>query len=464
MPQKTSKMIKQTLSCHIFEYGKLSDGYIPLDSHFNRKQIIEFLRKYRDARKASCIGNIQNRKIEFKEDDLYNNSSNVGILNLPSTGITLEFRPKLDKGSMNNFWAFLPRMLHCLCDFDDFNDRVFLDPEVIIDLPRGNSMVPLFALSLATLCGKAIKTGLLKKYLPRNERLKKIKGKIDFGRLSREKAWDLSSVPCRYFDLTFDNHENQIILWCINRLLHETKQLLSQKNPGEPRIVKILREQFVLLSQEITLIPKTRSSVLEVNYSSLPSHYLDLMKLCRGILTESLFSFLEKETQMIKGINFLIDMDWVFEQYMTSLFKEVSKNNEFKGKIIIRDQERQSLCDRNRIKIRPDLMIYNSKNQPKAVIDFKWKESPGSGDNDNLYQVICYGLAQLQKINKIDANLFYALGEDEDFDKISKIFNQEKVLSIKKMGLQQDVFRGNADAIEESIKTKISGYLKTLCT
>lgn len=465
MTQKTSKITKQTVSCHIFEYSCLGDGYIPSDSHLDQEKIIESVLTYRDARKASCIGNIQNRKIEFKEGDLYNNSSNVGILNLPSTRITLEFRPKLDTESVNNFWAFLPRMLHCLWDFDDFNERIFMDPEVIVDLPPGNSMVPLFALSLATLCNKAIETGLLKKYLPRDERLRKIKGKIDFGRLSREKAWDFSSVPCRYFDLTFDNHENQIILWCINRLLHKTKQILNQNNLSEPRIIKILREQFILLSQEVTLIPKTRSSILEVNYPSLPAHYLDLMRLCQGILTESLFS-LEQDTHMIKGINFLIDMDWVFEQYMTFLFKEVSRSNEFKGRIIIRDQERHSLCDWNRIKIRPDLLIYNSENQPKAVVDFKWKESTRGSNNDNLYQVICYGLAQLQKdsrIHKIDASLFYALGKDEDFDKISKIFNQEKELSIKNMGLQQGVFRGNVDAIEKSIKTKISSYLKTLC-
>ncbi|MBI4999586.1 hypothetical protein HZB97_02350 [Candidatus Gottesmanbacteria bacterium] len=49
-------------------------------------------------------------------------------------------------------------------------------------------------------------------------------------------------MPCKFYDLTFDNPENQIILWCAHKLLQETRKIESESD-REIYVVKQLREQ-----------------------------------------------------------------------------------------------------------------------------------------------------------------------------------------------------------------------------
>ncbi len=423
-------------SVHEYEIIKINDGNIYKD-----------FENYQKASVRSAIGNLENRNIYFKDSaHLANAGNNVGIIEFKSHCI--ELRPKLDKdGANESFWQFLPRMLHVLSDYDKFSSKVFIDPKQIIQLPRGVNIVPLLAVSLASLCSRAIEKGFYKKYIQKTSRLKKVKGKINFAELSRDKPWDYSTIPCTYYELTFDNPENQIILWCIHKLLRETQKILSgQINNNSGYIVNKLREQYSLLSEEIKLIPKTYKDILDKNTQNVPTHYIDLLNICKAILGNSLFSFTNANTAINYGVNFVIDMDWVFEQYLTYLFYETIKDNSALSDVLyIKDQHANKLCDGKNINIRPDLIIYKkADNKAKAIIDFKWKHSKNNVNAD-YYQVICYGLAELQKskLKEIDVCLFAVDNEDEaesisdeTFDVISKIFEEgSKSVRIKNIAL-----------------------------
>lgn len=441
----------------------------------NDSNIYKDYEKYQKSSINSAIGNLENRNIYFKDTaHLVNAGNNVGILEFNNNSI--EFRPKMDcNGENDNFWQFLPRMLHILSDYDQFSSKVFIDPKQLVKLPKGASMVPLLAVSLASLCSRAIEKGFYKKYTQKTDRLKKIKGKINFAELSRNKPWDLSTVPCTYYELTFNNPENQIILWCIHKLLRETQKIINQSSRNNSTyILNKLREQYTLLSEEISLMPKTYKDILNINNQGLPAHYVDLMNVCRAILSNSLFSFDNSNNSTNYGVNFIIDMDWVFEQYMTSLFKEtVREDIDLAMNIDIKDQEKQTLCDQNKIKIKPDLIIYKKENAniPVAIIDFKWKFAE-KNVNADFYQVICYGMAELQKHNlsTIDVGLFAVDNksdskniQEEHFDEISKIFEpNEKSIVIRKYSIpsvmlnQQET---NILDVENNIKNNIKEFL-----
>lgn len=415
--------------------------------------------------KSKVIGNIDNRSIDVINNLLSNRGNNVGILETID-GVRLELRPKFDKNLNQEraFWSFLPRMLVALSDFSEFNEKLFIDPNSKIILPIGLNYVPLLALSFISLCDKVLKVGLLRKYVKKSERLKTIKGKIDFPFLSKSRPWERTSIPCQYFDLTIDNIENQIILWCANRLISSLKQLNNSGN--DSYVSRRLREQFVTLSQEISLKPVNKTDVLNTNFQSTAPHYSDLMNLCKAILQESLFSFNEGEKKTNSGVNFVIDMDWVFEQYMTYLFQKTISINQKYNIFKINSQYWRYLCDNNKIKIRPDLIIYKN-NKPIAIIDFKWK-SFATNANADFYQVICYALAELDRTGDgtIEANLFSVSKDStgkEELDTISKILLTNHKISIGKIPLTLKIFNNeDPQIIETNIIDAISEYLDTL--
>jgi 5-methylcytosine-specific restriction enzyme subunit McrC len=432
---------------------KANDSFINYQNEINNKA-------------SKIIGSLCNRSIDVLNGRLTNRGNNVGIIQT-NDGLRFEFKPKFDNyiKRERSFWAFLPRMLNTLCDFKDFNEKLFIDPNSKILLPVGLNYVPLLALSYISLCDKVLRVGLLKKYVKKTEVLRVIKGKIDFPNLAKKKPWEKTRIACTYFDLTFDNVENQIILWCANRLIKSLKTLATVT--GGNYISRKLREQYITLTEEITLKPINKSDLNETSYRSIAPHYIELMNICQAILRESLFSLDETQSKSNTGVNFLIDMDWVFEQYMTYLFETVIKENDKYYNLRIESQKLEHLCDNNKINIKPDLLILRNR-IPVAVIDFKWKLHE-KDKNADFYQIICYSLAELE-INKkgsIDANIFSVSNEEsgrKHIDTISKVFSdkQSKVV-IGKIPLNTILFEHNDTLIIESrIKETIMNYLDTL--
>ncbi|HJX49919.1 MAG TPA: hypothetical protein VJ438_00490, partial [Candidatus Nanoarchaeia archaeon] len=185
---------------------------------------------YQEVSVSKTIGDFEKRNIFTRNNWIFNYGNNVGILELGNENkeCVLELRPKLDQKETKYFWNFLPRMLNQLCDFEDFNEKLFMDPKRTIELPKGCNMVPLLTLSFVSLCQKVIEKGMIRKYVKKNERLTTLKGKIDFPKLVKDKPFDLSKIPCSYYDLTFDNPENQLVLWCAHKLISETRKIKSK--------------------------------------------------------------------------------------------------------------------------------------------------------------------------------------------------------------------------------------------
>ena len=434
--------------------------------------ISELLEKYStEISKSKSIGDFSSRNIYSKGQCLINNGNNVGIIEFGTNKehCRLELRPKLKIDQKGNFWRFLPKMLDSLCNFEGFEEHLFLDPEKTIILPAGCNIVPLLTLSFVSLCDKVIQKGMLRKYINKRDELTRIKGKIDFSMFVKGQSYNKNKIPCSYYDLTFDNNENQIVLWCAHKLLRETRKI-AMKNKGEISIVKKLREQYILMQEEISLVPKSRSDVDSLNLSAISQNYIELMNVCKAILSESLFSFNENEQKESKGINFIIDMDWIFEQYMTNIFFEVVKEENMSG-LVLNAQLKQTLCDNNKIKIKPDLLI-SQNNKVIAVIDFKWKLSE-QNNNADFYQIICYGLAELSRYDhefgEINTYLFSVSDQNKldlsinNIDCISKVFSQKKVINIKKLALSANMFNDqDPKVIEMTLKTEVKLFLKSL--
>src|SRR3989338_605255 len=234
----------------IYEYGVSKEQSTQIIASFNdyRSKISE----------NKFIGNFEERHISIKDDhQIKNDGCNVGVIEFEKSRI--ELRPKLDrkkedkldsqevdKKKQLQFWTFLPTMLNKLYYYhEDPTKKLFLDPNRIITLPKGSNIVPLLTLAYVILCNKYIQAGIIKRYVQKEERLYAIRGRIDFNKLAKQGTWDLTKIPCRYSDLTFDNMENQIILWCAYKLLRMVRKIKPRNTNSV--IVKKLREKYLLL-------------------------------------------------------------------------------------------------------------------------------------------------------------------------------------------------------------------------
>jgi 5-methylcytosine-specific restriction endonuclease McrBC regulatory subunit McrC len=450
---KTNNIIK------ISEWGK-SDAADHEILEKRAQDIQSFFNENKNSKKV--IGDFKKRNIFLDyEDYIHNKSNSVGILNLDNN-LTLRFESKMDDDEGENFWKFLPQMLDKLENFEGFENRIFVDSKKDVILPKGFSMVSLFALSFVSFCSRAIEIGMYKKYIKKLENTKSIKGKINFQELFNKKPWDLTEIPCEFYDLTFDNNENQIILYCAKKLLSNTKKTKNSY------FIKKLRELYQIMSSEISYMDKNINDFNKVNLSALPSYYQNLMLVCKSILSKKLFSFDSEEE--FPGVNFLIDMEWVFEQYMTKMFEEVIKkvNLEQKVNFEVESQSKRNLCDNNRIRLKPDLLL-KREGETEYIIDFKWKFRDGKSSNSDYYQAICYGLAELEKLNgdikEIKVALF-AVDDGEEIkekekDIISNVFEMEdssdkkKKIIINDIRLGKNLLIGKVDEIEEKIKKEI---------
>lgn len=454
----------------IFEWSSLIDSQQENSLSIDKfeevlKSFTEYKKEVKESKKV--IGNFEKRNIYVRDNDLYNHGNNVGILETNENNI-LELVPKFDSRLNNRtsyFWRFLPHMLGTISGYNDISEKLFLDTNKKIRLPDGVNIVSLLTLSFVSICFRVLERGLVKRYELKNERLKAVKGRINYAEMSRKNAWDFSNVPCIYNDLTFDNKENRIILWCANRLLKEIKKI--ETGNKTLYVGKKLREIFILLNEEITLEPQSILSFRTINLSGISHHYVDIMKICQAILTEKLFSFDKDKNKSNFGINFIIDMDWVFESYMTFLFEEVAKEinsvDIFTGKkISVEAQSKGSLCDEGNISIRPDLIV-KVNNEIKAIIDFKWKLHENK-NNADFYQIICYSLAKVEesKFEKINAALVSISENDynsgvfeKPFDTITKELKNNSRIDIYKIPVASSLLEGEAEEIEKNIKEKI---------
>jgi len=462
------------MNFRIYEYQSIPDEKGSLPSEFE-----EYLQK--SASSSKVIGKINEDEIGRGKGNTFKNSgSSVGILKC-SESTRFEFLPKLDFHTKENpVWNYLPHMLETLTYERDLESKLFLDTNISIELPNGMDFVPLLFLSFVRFLELVIENGVMKKYIKKEEDLRSIKGRINFSKHASKRVWDYSKLPCIYNDLSIDNNENQIIFWCAVKLLKHTKR----KDDKTSFLEKVLRSQIELLSTVITLKEKSLHDYNKVILTANHSYYAEIMKLCKVVLTERMFSHKENEKSSHVGVNFLIDMNWVFEQYMTSMFEEVvnemAVTNE-NSKLCIETQKRKSLCDNGRITIKPDLIIKNSVTKEAVVIiDFKWKNIE-KNNNADFYQVICYALSELEsrkgdvKESVVRAHLFCASDDMQndslDFtkiDEISELFknrNMNAKIEIMKVALGGGVFlKKDSVEIEKVIKEKIHEYLENLET
>jgi 5-methylcytosine-specific restriction enzyme subunit McrC len=358
----------------IYEYNKIK---LPIKSNEDKLDIDyleeHFFKYYQEItnnipfRGPYQINYLRSNEIELK------NTSYAGIIQLSQT--RLLFKPKI-----NNMDIF--QMLPYLKNFSNAN--FYYDPYKYIVRKDGTNFIEiigmLFYLELKTILEK----GLLKTYIRNEQNLNFLKGKLIIKNQIINEIKKTPKFNCKYFDLTYDNLENQIILYVLCLLL--------------PRLTKDSLKNNLLvfeyqLKNEITFKEYSGRDCDKVCYNRVNEYYKNIISLSKLILEDSFVHSYASDKSI--GVNFLVNMNQLYEDFLTEMIKEtIAEDEDLQNRYeVIAQKKVRGLLQPDPLTIKPDIVIRNKSNDKddyKFVIDTKYKIEDNNAD---YYQLIAYLLA-----------------------------------------------------------------------
>jgi len=245
-------------------------------------------------------------------------------------------------------------------------------------------------------CNTLLRIGLLKSYVTHEENLSYLKGKIILKNQFQNDMRKKVGFHCEYDELEFDNIENRIIL---QTLIQCRKIVINSE---------LKKEVFKLIEQLSGIIQKVPITVddikrVKVGYNRQNNYYKDSHIICEMILeNKGISDFYNDEGNQSFSVPFFVDMNKVFEDFVTKLFKVYYFDKIF-------SQRRQKAWDvqdsKNQIKMIPDIILEN-KNKEITIIDVKYKDKLNVND---LYQIGFYIHEYTSKNKKQKIKKAYAI-------------------------------------------------------
>ncbi len=368
-----------------------------------------------------------------RDGHIRNNGPWAGIIKLDD-GKELHF---LTKMKANIFY-----MLSYLEDFESFN----YDHKRLIELEEGKLFFDVVARMLISEFENVFKKGLLKKYVNRRENLKYFKGRMIIKEQIKKNIFNKSKFFCEYNDLTYNNTENKSILYAINLLLNcvHNKDLKFK--------LKNIQNQ---LSEEIEFKIIQPSELENLSYNIINNYYEKILKLSYHIIKSSYAQGTASNKGL--GFNFLVDMNKVYESFITKILKEIIIEDYPHLELVSQVNLKSLVKEGKKFTTKPDIII-KKNNEIKLIIDVKYKVN--KIPNGDFYQVLCYLLA-IPSAEK--AVLLYEKVSDkeENYSRVHKnIYDEDAplIVNFEEADLASTL-NENFDSLDD-FKIKIKKHLK----
>lgn len=310
------------------------------------------------------------RLIELKDNKVrIENTSYSGIIQLEN--IRIHFSTKV---RTNLFY-----MLSFLRDEKSF----CCDMGRIIEIREGPNFYDILGRLYLNELQEIFKRGFYKKYVKKSEDLSFLRGRIDLKEQLYNILYKRPKIHCRYDDLTYDNQENRIILAA-------TTLLIPQISPQNNSLRSGLMRKRNLMRDEVTLTNVAPEDCDRIQYSRINEYYRTIIQFSKAVLQSYFIRSVHKGAA--KGFNFIVDMNKVYEDFITEIVQELVKEDKiFDGYEVLAQERINSLVRENKLVAKPDIIIKKkrSKEMP-LILDAKYKKQDNNAD---YYQVIAYALA-----------------------------------------------------------------------
>lgn len=245
-----------------------------------------------------------------------------------------------------------------------------------------NSLLDILAKVFSKKLLNELQKGLYREYVSKEEALSTIKGKTLISKSIKENTINKNKMNCKYDEFTEDNLFNAILKRAISVIL------FSIKNDDVKKELNIINNVL----NDISDIYIPNNIILNYKLNRMNNRFLECFTLAKLIL---LNSSMDKSLGKENGFSILFEMNYLYEEYIGVLLKEVFNNTN----ISINTQEKSryllwnTLKERNEIALKPDIVIYKD-NKPKVIIDTKWKSSSINNieiySQSDIYQMYAY--------------------------------------------------------------------------
>lgn len=216
-----------------------------------------------------------------------------------------------------------------------------------------------------------LQKGLYFEYVSKEDSLNKIKGKVLLTQNSKINAMNKTKVYCKYDEFTENNLFNSILLRAINYLNTLVKNNTVAKELNIARSILSEVDDLYITRNILNLYCLNRKN----------ERFKEAFALAKLILENST---MDTSTGKENGFSILFEMNYLFEEYIGVLLKEVLEyentivNTQEKAEYLLWNKNR----NRNEIALKPDIVIYNDE-KAEVIIDTKWKAA--ALDNKEIY-------------------------------------------------------------------------------
>jgi 5-methylcytosine-specific restriction enzyme subunit McrC len=287
----------------------------------------------------------------------------VGHFLLPS-GTTVVIKPKIEAANVFRMLAYVYAREHP----EPFRDAdVLYASEQLLFEP----LVELFT----ALVAKRVRRGLYQSYIEHQDNLPLFRGRLSVHQHLQLNRARPDRVFCRYSQQTHDIEDNQIIRWTIRVLLSVF--------PWSKNTIQSLRANFHQF-EAVSLTRPDVSAFRNRHYHRLNEDYRLLHDLCRLFLDKKSIS---ERPGAIGFRGFLLDMNELFEQFISTAFQVVGQKTRF---VVV--SQAPAYLSLFPVRIRPDITI-RAGHAVTAIVDAKYKRNFDVYDNPDVYQMLAYATA-----------------------------------------------------------------------
>ena len=235
------------------------------------------------------------------------------------------------------------------------------------------SLVSFYARTLETTLAR----GLYRSYRHRNEDLKVIRGRIDFGRqLSRARL--PMSVACQYGEFTSDVIENRGLRAAVRLALRVPETELADRR-------RLMRELVAM--EEVSDVSVRGDDLLRIHYSRLNEHYRPTLGLARLLLDN--LTLIDRRGATTAA-SFVVDMNNLFERFVTERLRRA-----LEGRLRVEDQKESPFDEGEEEHIKPDLRFREPVSRMLTYVGYiKYKLAADAGARSaDYYQLLAYTTA-----------------------------------------------------------------------
>ena len=282
----------------------------------------------------------------------------------------LKILPKIYTKDEKEVWK---NIATCINFIQGFSSAKILEYQKISFQNKNDFLQDFLIWSLVFECESLLQRGLLKSYVEYEENLPYLRGKFLLRNQFLNDVQKKVQFFCEFDELEHDNIENRIIFYSL---------LLCEKIAISPNLKQNV---FKLIQQFSSMVQKTPIFVSDVdrvqrNYNRQNLHYEDAHSICKLILENVGISDFY-HTQIPFSIPFFVNMNDVFEDFVTLLFQKYGDSE-------VDPQATQKAWNVDEITakmMKPDIIL--RKNNSLTIVDVKYKPKLSPSD---LYQIGFY--------------------------------------------------------------------------